>query len=267
MALIERNTLIKDPEELQREYRKLTRREQYPSASLVRHHNLLGRPQQIFYHASASLALGDSAAITPPSAMKPGDLVYVLSAVGSGSLRTLTISPTGGQTWNTTKVRDGSVSGSRSVWVSWCTFTGTWSTNPTFAISGSTLSKGYSMHVFRAPKINAVWAEDQAPSHGSASVSGTTYTIAGITNTVSRNVSIFALDMASTTTWVSTSGAGWFRLGSGQYQMSSGANPFTYMFAYQIQGYRIPLGATGDCLIDTSSGAGATNTKISLYFT
>lgn len=233
--------------------------------TLARHRMLGGftKQEQITYYGSA-FALGNVGTLVPPTGMRQGDLVYVYSTVSSGSFRSLTISPTGGQTWNTTKIRDGSVSGSRSLWISWAIFNGTWSANPAFAISGTTVSKGYIMHVSRAPKQNAVWAVDQGPTTSNVTSVSTTYTAPGLTNTQPKTVTIFCFDCGLN--WVSTGGANWYRTGVAQYEIT-GANNHTVFFAHNIQGYRYPAGAQASCVLTTDSAGGAFLAKISFYFT
>jgi hypothetical protein len=232
--------------------------------SVIRHHNLAGSRQQEIQYIGSSLAQNVTP-IVPPSNMRAGDLVYVLSAVGSAALRSLTISTTGGQSWSSTKVRDGSVSGSTSIWVSWCTFNGTWSANPVFTISGTIVAKGHAMHAFRAPKEGAVWATDAAPSAHGVSLAGTTYTLSSITNAQNKVVTIFALDAGGD--WSSTTGAFWYKLGANEYEFT-GANLVRYFFAYKIQGYKGGSpGATGTCAITTNSGVTSIATRVSFYFT
>lgn len=235
--------------------------------SLLRHHNLLtGQYSRITHYGSAGPFLGDSVALEPPPNMRSGDLVYVYSTVGSGSLRSLTKPNTGGQTWFTTKVRDGDVSGIPSIWISWCQFNGTWSANPVFAISGSTVAKGHVMHVFRAPKLNPTWAVDQGPTISGTGASSSKV-ITGQTNTQPKNVTIGSIESGADSVTGNVAGAGWYRAGDPDYQIT-GANARMLSFAYQVQGYRrIPVGPTGNATITTLTGISGIDSIYSFYFT
>lgn len=228
--------------------------------SFARHRHLTAVKQnQISFFGFASRS--SNGAITPPAGMRQGDLVFVYSVAGSGSLRSLSISPNGGQSWTATKVRDGSVSGIPSIWISHCTFNGTWSANPTFTISGSTVSFGHTMCVFRPGKEGVTWVVDQGPSIN-GQTNTPTHTLTGITNTQKPNVTIFVDDGSDDFTGIS--GAGWNLITQQDY---GGANAQNACFVYQIQGWIIPLGATGNVDIDYSSGVFGTATKISFYYT
>lgn len=235
--------------------------------SLLRRYNLLaGAKSEIIHFASAGPFQGDSVALVPPSGMRSGDLVYVYSTVGSGSLRSLTKPNTGGQTWFQTKIRDADVSGIPSIWVNWCQFNGTWSANPVFAISGSTIAKGHVMHVFRAPKLTPTWAVDQGPN-----ISGTGITdskqITGVTNTQPKNVTIGSVETGADTVTGNVDGAGWYRSGDPDYQIT-GANARMVSFAYQVQDKRRPVGATGNATIHTTlASTSGLDSVYSFYYT
>ena len=198
--------------------------------------------------------------------MRAGDLVYVYSQCGSSSPRTLTITVTGGQTWNTSELRNGDTLGLPFIWISWCTFNGTWSANPAFVISGTAVSKLRSMHVFRAPKAGAVWAIDQGP-HQTVEPDVEIHVLPSITNT-KKCVSIFGGAIPGVRT--GTSGAGWLQLGAAQYA-HEGPNPQYTKLAYQVMGYGwpvgIPVGATGNCTITCETTSFAFLTRISFYIT
>src|SRR5687767_5327805 len=82
-------------------------------------------------------------AVTPPASMTEGQLVLFIGHVRSST--TITVSETGGQTWNALDhIENGAVVRAR---VFWCRYNGTWSANPSLTQS-STICFSAVMHVF-----------------------------------------------------------------------------------------------------------------------
>src|SRR5262245_30314796 len=99
-------------------------------------------------------------AITPPSSMVAGDLVLLVGQNGAQTTGQMTISATGGQTWNSAGE---TAANSQCCIVWWCEFNGTWGANPSiaFASQSGTIPSTAVMHVFRPGAAAETWAVDQ----------------------------------------------------------------------------------------------------------
>lgn len=187
--------------------------------------------------------------ITPPASMQVGDLVYVQSMV-SATDRTHAISADGGQTWNTPGP------GLNNVFqIFWCRFNGTWSTNPSVAISGASQAKSAVMHVFRPTDTSKNWAVDQGPNYN-LSPSGSTHTVTGVTNTHSSTVAVASWTFGSDAAIYATgAGVGWNFAGSAQYRNSSTSGNST-AYSYKIMVF---TGSTGNVSRNMTGASPATN--------
>jgi len=192
--------------------------------------------------------------------MRQGDLVHVSNYVGDSNSRTLTITA-GGQTWTTTKERNGGIP---EIWTSWCTFNGTWSADPTFAISGSAVMKSTQMFIIRPPKVNAVWTVDQGPTFNTTGGASVTHVVTGVTNTMNNNITIARLITNTTTgTYNAHSPLSWVQIGTANFR-NTGPNNKNGM--YFILNQRVPS-ATGNLTVTTNALGNGFGTMHSLYYT
>ena len=187
-------------------------------------------------------------AITPPSSMAAGDLVYVeVTQRDPGS--TLSVSETGGQTWNALAAV---ASGSQIKRGLWCQFDGTWDANPSFTTNFSGgLHFSVQMYVFR-PSGSPTWAVDVAQTNSNATpgspfdvtAAAHTATASGVTIASFFNTSydgeVFALQ---------SGGSGWANPGSQSQFRNTKASPtgneMTNSVAYKLNS---GAGTTGDCV-------------------
>jgi len=79
-------------------------------------------------------------AITPPASMTSGQLVVIFSdSMSANGARVHHISQAGGQTWNTAFTTTTAF----NTGVFWCQFNGTWSANPSVAVTSNATSEGF----------------------------------------------------------------------------------------------------------------------------
>lgn len=177
-------------------------------------------------------------AITVPANMKAGDLV-VMYGIHRLAADTITLSATGGQTWNDT----GNINGTGcSIHAWWCQFNGTWGANPSlaFASESGTIPVSAIMVVFRSD-VNVRWSVDTAIA-GGTEASASPVVITGITPKYKENVSIAIWLVTNISTWGTIAGAGWVQITTAQFRNSAGSDVSSAV-AYQIQG---AAAATGD---------------------
>jgi hypothetical protein len=167
--------------------------------------------------------------------MQAGDLV-VVEAAEANFVKTLTLSATGGQTWNTEANQTGNGCAMR---LFWCVFNGTWSADPSFATTSPTGLSAV-MHVFRGDLAN--WEQDQAFDLDAVTGSPTVVTRAGVTTSVDNCVALAGWGNTGVRTWGSLSGTGWAVAGDAQYR-NTGGGDLTVSFAYYVAA---SAGATGD---------------------
>lgn len=222
----------------------------------------------VTYFGSASVPVDNTSStaspmtITPPTNMRKGDLVFVHMFVGSAGPRTFSISVTGGQSWAT--LTGDKVGSNPEIYWTYCTFNGTWSANPQFSISGTGVSKSTVMHVFRPPYQNGTWSIDQQSTFTSNTATSSTDT--GVTNTKTTNVTIAMWTISDGTATISSqTGTNWFVPGSTQYR-NPAVNNKGGGYAYQIQGVRLPVGATGSVTKNWSTSLTSWRHLISFYY-
>src|SRR5438552_10760256 len=95
--------------------------------------------QPTFFGSSSNPAdngaqAGPTAVVTPPASMVTNDLAIIYAEYRGVTGPTLSISTTGGQTWNTATTY--STGANQIIAVFWCTFNGAWGANPSVTISG-----------------------------------------------------------------------------------------------------------------------------------
>jgi len=192
-------------------------------------------------------------AVTPPASMKAGALVVM---IGGHRLAadTITLSATGGQTWNDTLNLNGT-GVSTHLW--WCVYNGVWAADPSlaFAAESGTIPVSAIMHVFDSD-LPVRWSLDTAIA-GGAEASASPVVITGITPIARDTVTLACWLVPNISTWGTLSGAGWVVTGTAQYRNSIGSD-ISFAFAHNIQG--VPA-ATGDVsLIPSIAAAGGSFT-------
>lgn len=213
----------------------------------LRNHNLLTSRELgvITYRSSASNpvdnGLNNTAliAVVPPGSMVAGDLVLLYAQTRNevANITSVAISDTGGQTWDSSIVAFGGTMLAPYVKIFWCTFNGTWASNPSVAFgvpSGSQIDSVV-MHVFIPPKATNKW-RFEGDNQGNFTDPAAPYeiTLPGRTPSKYSNVSIAGWHTNGISTWASLTGANWNVLGSAQYRNNAGTDQ-TLTFAYQIQ--------------------------------
>lgn len=172
-------------------------------------------------------------AVAPPAGTAAGDLVIIYAHYRSsfGSI-SLSMSALGGQTWTNETTDKGN---SQTFNVFWCRFNGTWSGNPSVAVSSGSNALTVVMYVFRPTSATKFWGVHVAAANSSSSA--TTNTITGYATTVPNTVTMaFWCNTSSTgATWTGLNGAGWSKTGlSAQYRNTSGTDQ-SNTSAYNIQ--------------------------------
>ncbi|TAJ61717.1 MAG: hypothetical protein EPO58_04145 [Chitinophagaceae bacterium] len=200
-------------------------------------------------------------AVTPPAAMKEGDLVLMIGLRRASSI-TLTVSATGGQTWNLLPVLTGTTNVSPRIF--WCRFNGTWSTNPSVAMTASSTNTVV-MHVFRPPSRGYSWAVS-VNQVSTAAAAAATITRAGVTTTHNNTLTLASWFTADDNAWgnmIDVSGTGWAVTGSAQYRNTQGTDN-SCTFAHLI---KTTAGATGNVSKQqTANGNDATRTAIVSFY-
>lgn len=192
--------------------------------------------------------------VTPPASMQAGDLVVMFGdrRASSGSI---SMSETGGQSWNSLTENDQNTQRTR---IFWCNFNGTWSANPSINM-GATLCNSAVMLVFRSSNTDAFdrgFAADNALSAGAFAAPGSPYTvtITGLTRqTAVPGVAIAFWAVAIANTWGTLSGTGWSQTNlTAQYRNTAGSDQSIAC------AYNIGTGATNNVSLNESAGtAGA----------
>lgn len=201
---------------------------------------------------------GPTVTITPPASMVTNDLV-VLYAEYRATGATITISNAGGQTWNTATTISGS---NQSIAVFWCTFNGTWTTDPIItAGAGNTNGLTGIMYVFRPNQSSSSW-EVNVGATNSASTATTGNQINSINTTSPRTVTMAFWSSAATNTWTNLSGTNWVRptFPNSANQIRNTTTGQSHTSAYLIQTNTV--GATGNVSQDQSAGTNARRTII-----
>lgn len=174
---------------------------------------------------AAATNTADPTAVTPPSGMLAGDLVVMIGQERSAGT-TLSVSAAGGQTWNSLTAIGTTNQTAR---VFWCTFNGTWGTNPSVDFGGTTCNTVV-MHVFRPTRTDYTWDIDVAQVELDIAAAAT-QTITGQTTLSYSTVAVAGWFTADDNTWGSISGANWLDLGNSQYRNTSGSDQ-SCTFAY-----------------------------------
>lgn len=197
-------------------------------------------------------------AVTPPASMQQGDLVIMIGQRRATDI-TLTVSETGGQTWNALPILTGTNNISPRIF--WCRFNGTWTSNPSVAMTNSSTNTVV-MHVFRPPGRNYSWAIDvdqQTTAHAAAA----TITRTGVTTIRPNTVTLAAWFTADENSWGAPT-AGWTTTGTAQYRNIAGTDQ-SCTFAHQI---RTTAGSTGNVAkTQTALGNDATRSAIVSFYT
>lgn len=190
--------------------------------------------------------------------MQQGDLVIMIGQRRATDI-TLTVSETGGQTWNALPVLTGTNNISPRIF--WCRFNGTWTADPSVAMINSSTNTVV-MHVFRPPGRNYSWAIDvdqQTTAHAAAA----TITRTGVTTIRPNTVTLAAWFTADENSWGAPS-AGWTTTGTAQYRNIAGTDQ-SCTFAHQI---RTTAGSTGNVAkTQTALGNDATRSAIVSFYT
>lgn len=189
-------------------------------------------------------ALDPTAFSNPPVAsMAAGDLCIIYAGKRNAT-GAISISNTGGQSWNSVGTKNGAFS-INSANVLWCRFNGTWSAAPSVSFGATTCNSAV-MLVFRPVTSTNYWYIIDPTSgfqwvdfSAAASLTSTGWTPSH-NNTV--NLSIVHTDDDNTFTFTGTN---WSKTSiSAQYRNTSGTDQ-SISIAYQIQG---TAAATNNCI-------------------
>lgn len=175
-----------------------------------------------------SLAAG-SVTVPPVAGLIAGDLVVIFAHCRS-TAPTLSITTTGGQTWNATAI---TASGSNQRYaVFWCRFNGTWAANPVVTASSGTNPITGAMYAYRPTNPNKKWAIHAGPAASTSNANP--HSITGLTTTLPNTVTMAFWTSANNSTWGTLGGAGWSKAGiSAEYRNLSGSTQ-THSAAYCI---------------------------------
>src|SRR5438552_8333996 len=167
--------------------------------------------QPTFFGSSSNPAdngaqAGPTTVVTPPASMVTNDLAIIYAEYRGVTGPTLSISTTGGQTWNTATTY--SPGANQIIAVFWCTFNGAWGANPAVTISGGGVNGLTAvMYVFRPSNSNSSWGLNIVG--GNTNANATVQTITGVTTTMPNTVTMGFWSVAATNTWGTLTGAGW----------------------------------------------------------
>jgi hypothetical protein len=197
-------------------------------------------------------------AVAPPGSMQAGDLVIIYAQYRANST-TLTISATGGQTWNSaTNYTLGGTN--QSIFITWCRFSGTWGANPSIAAAGGN-AMTVSMYVYRPSNASHSWGVNVNATNSTQNA--TTITVPSVNTTMTNTVTMAFWSNASTNTWTNLTGAGWSKAGlPAQTRNTQGAGQ-THTAAYNIQ--TTTRGATGTVSQDQPFSANTIRNIISWH--
>lgn len=207
--------------------------------------------------------------ITPPASMQQGDLCILFATARiSVTPRVVYLNNTGGQSWNTVALSPNAASSLiLNMW--WCTFNGTWTSDPiiTYSFPGhGMLSSGVTtgnlngatnvprqaqMFVFRPTSTSNTWAATTATMN--TSTTATTHTLTSTTTTANNTVALGMFFFQTAATLTSYSGS-WLGLGPvAQNRNVAGAGQ-SNIYEYQI----LPTSGTatgiGDVTVSSTSG-------------
>ena len=114
---------------------------------------------------------GPTAILVPPALMQAGDLVIIYGQYAASSAA-LSISVTGGQTWNSGAVYTTGGS-NQSIFISWCRFNGTWTLNPVVSGPG-VVGLTAIMYVYRPSSPSSLWGVNVAQLNANTSTEAQT---------------------------------------------------------------------------------------------
>lgn len=230
--------------------------------TLRRHHNLTSKPITFLGIAYTPTDGGSSVtnptSVTPVSGLVTGDLVLLICSARQAN-QTLTITTSGGQTWNALTAANGNQNTTRMFW---CRFNGSWSANPAFTTSsGSPTSIG--MVAFRPSIPGKSWAVDVSLSNTAASYLniGDVITVTGQTTTRQKTVTLCVIATNGSPIYKGASFP-WLTAGYNQYRNNA---QLTIAVAYRIKNTQ---GATGNMVnqILLSPSAGNTSQSIITFY-
>lgn len=219
------------------------------------------KAQTFFGVSSAPLAdngaqAGPTAILVPPASMQSGDLVIIYGQYAASSAA-LSISVTGGQTWNSGTVY--TVGGAnQSIFISWCRFNGTWTLNPVVSGPGA-IGLTAVMYVYRPSSPSSLWGVNVAQVNANTSTTG--QTVASVTTTLPRTVTMGFVANRSTNVWTLTPAAGWVNANAAP-QLRNTVTGQTQAAVYNI---RSTAGATGAVTLTQGSGVSTLRSSMSWY--
>jgi len=175
----------------------------------------------------------DPTAVTPPTGMQAGDLVFLIADARVASL-TQAISQAGGQTWTSHAQQSATT---KSVRVFTCTFNGTWSANPSVSFGSTTCNSAY-MHVFRPPSTSYTWSVNVAQTSTNDTTDPFSALTGHTTTGTNPTVTLQGWHSPDDNTWGSQTGTGWEVTGTAQYRNTSGSDQsasFAHIFSTTAQ--------------------------------
>jgi len=185
---------------------------------------------------NGALANSSATVSVTPNSMVAGDLVWMIAAARSGAV-TFTISSSGGQTWNSNTQSGASIPLRRTFWA---IYNGTWSSNPSVAVSATEGSAVSLCIVGIRPTAGKVWAADVAQVE-SGVTTASPQTITGQAATASGvTIASFVSD-SDARTWSNLT-AGWSTFGDGNLINTTGTG-LSLALVYKLNA---AAGATGN---------------------
>lgn len=213
--------------------------------------------------ADGGLSLGPTVTVAPPASMLAGDLVIIYAHYRNTGI-TLSMSATGGQTWNAGITTSGS---NQSYFISWCRFNGTWGANP--SVTNGTLAANnltVVMYVYRPTTANSLWGVNIAQT-ASGTNNANPSPITGVTTTLPNTVTMAFWGNANNHTWGTlTGGPGWEKTSlSAQYRNLTVTNQ-SHTAAYNIRATAGPTVNTGQTMSIAPVAATATLRAIMSWY-
>ncbi|MEQ1797845.1 MAG: T9SS type A sorting domain-containing protein [Lacibacter sp.] len=199
---------------------------------------------------------GPTAILVPPALMQAGDLVIIYGQYAASSAA-LSISVTGGQTWNSGTVYT-TGGANQSIFISWCRFNGTWTLNPVVSGPG-VLGLTAIMYVYRPSSPSSLWGVNVVQLNANTATAA--QTIASATTTLPRTVTMGFVANRSTNTWALTPAAGWVNANL----TNQNINTVTGQTQAAVYNIRATAGATGTVTLTQTSAVSTLRSRMSWY--
>lgn len=223
--------------------------------------------QSYFDSASTPADNGSNATatvtVTPPGSMAEGYLVVLIGQVLTAST-SISISVTGGQTWNEGGL---DIQGTgHTAKVFWCRFNGTWAANPELTFGASNATSAI-MHVFipSGTASKRTWGLDQPGATATYSAPGSPFSVtrSGQTTAHTKCVVLAMYFSVDDNTWAYSAGS-YNLVGSAQYRNTADTD-MSSLFVAQYLPFLGSASGAGTYNQDTNGGDDGATAILTFY--